>query len=189
MSYFVAYAVSEDGPPVDGELVASGTGWLNWGKWVLDHADEFPEAAHLAEQGWLDEETPGSLDALETELERLLHEIGNADLAAITAQLLAGVRAKPEGTVGLLVTDGEPAGDDDDESPFDDDDDDDDDDDGGMLDEADEEEADDDPTAGDDAELRELRLDGILAALADGEHDAADVIANTPSDELRALLE
>jgi hypothetical protein len=114
VSYFVAYVVSENEPPIDGEDVASTLGWFNWGTQVLDRHEQYPEAAHLAQEGWLDEGVPGSLDALEHELERLLHEMGDADLTAVTAQLLAALRAKPESTVGIIVTDGEPGDDDED---------------------------------------------------------------------------
>jgi hypothetical protein len=118
VSFFASYVVGE-GEPVDGDDIASTTGWNNWSEWVLSRHEDYPEAAHLAQEGWLDEGQPGSLDALEHELERLLHEMGDADLAAISAQLLAALRAKPTGTSGLLITDGEPGDEDDEEDEAD----------------------------------------------------------------------
>lgn len=107
MSYWLAYVVEGQEEPVDGDHVASGTGWDRWGDWVAGKADAYPEAAHLAEEGW--SEPPEVLAELEHELERLPHEEGaTPDLSAVTAHLLAALRQRPEDTVAVLVTDGEP---------------------------------------------------------------------------------
>jgi hypothetical protein len=111
VSYSALYAIP-DAPPADGDSVASTTGWLHWTNAVLARADDHPELAHLAAHGWADR-----FEDLEHELEQLLHAPdGDPDLAAITAQVLAAVKARPPQAAALLVTDGEPAGDDDDTS-------------------------------------------------------------------------
>lgn len=110
MSYYVVY-VNPDGGTRDGDQIATGAGWLTWGEYALDRADEYPEAAHLAQEGWLGR--PEDLDDLEHELETLAHA-DDRDVGAISGNLLAAVRARPDGTEGILVTDGtEPDGDDD----------------------------------------------------------------------------
>jgi hypothetical protein len=109
MGYFAAYIVPEKGgEPEDGPDVASTTGWDAWARWALDHFQEFPAAAFLAYKGFVEGER---LDALDHELERIVHAAGDPDLAGVTAQLLAAVRAMPAGATGVLVTDGEPGGD------------------------------------------------------------------------------
>lgn len=105
MSYFAVY-VFPDKPPEDGDHVASTSGWFDWGTWVLARHEEYPEAAHLAQEGW--NEGAEALTALEHELDSLLHEIGDRDLAAVSAQVLAAVRALPPGAVGISISDGEP---------------------------------------------------------------------------------
>lgn len=110
MSWFVAYVHPDSEEPSDGPDVATGTGWANWGTWLLDEdplrTDSYPESAHLAQEGWLEGEE--SFELFEHELERLLHDMGEPNLVAVTAQILAAVRARPEGTTGIIITDGEP---------------------------------------------------------------------------------
>lgn len=113
MSYFAVYVMPEGTEPIDGDHVATGNGWLNWGDHVLEDQDDYPESAHLAEEGWVDWEG-GTPDDLEHELEQLTH-LPDRDAGAVSAALLAALRARPEGTVALLVSDGQPGGDDDDD--------------------------------------------------------------------------
>lgn len=117
MSYFLAYVLPEPAPPVDGDNLASAKGWLQFGDWVVARSDEFPEAAHLAQEGWVEDGEDGAphLADLEEELSRVPHAAAPEDVAAIAATLLAAVKARPDGCVGVLVTDGEPPGDDQDD--------------------------------------------------------------------------
>src|SRR5262245_21089917 len=88
MGYFVAYVIEGQERPEDGDAVASGTGWLDWADWASGLAKRYPQAAHLAEEGWL--EPAEALDALEHELEELRHEKGGPKgAAAVTGNLLA----------------------------------------------------------------------------------------------------
>jgi hypothetical protein len=78
------------------------------------HAADYPDCAHLAEHGWI--EVPN--EEIEAELETVADECADPDLAGVTAQLLAAVRAAPPGATALIITDGE-AGDLDDPKPDD----------------------------------------------------------------------
>lgn len=111
MSFHIAYVLPEPTPPVDGDHLASAHGWLAFGDWVLARPDEFPELAHLAQEGWLEDDEP--LAELEEELGRVAG--ATEDVAAISAHLLAAVKARPDGCVGVIVTDGEAGAEDDDE--------------------------------------------------------------------------
>lgn len=107
MSFHVAYVLPEGTPPTDGPQVATNTGWHAWTDWVLGRHVEYPELAHLAQEGW--NEGDDALAAMEHECEKMLHEVGDPDLSAIAAQVLSGLRAKPPGAAGIVVTDGEPS--------------------------------------------------------------------------------
>lgn len=119
MSYYIVYA-HPDRPddPTDGETIASGKGWLNWGDYVLGRSDEFPEAAHLAQEGWLEWIDGPTPEELEHELEQLTHA-DDPDAAAVSAHLLAAVKARPEGTTYIQITDGTEPGDDDEDDDTD----------------------------------------------------------------------
>jgi hypothetical protein len=106
MGLFAAYLLPDRDEPVDGDPISTALGWKNWGDWVLSLADEYPEAAHLAQEGWV--EGPDQLAELEEELTRLLHEAPDPDRGAITAQVLSALRGRPEQATALMVTDGEP---------------------------------------------------------------------------------
>ena len=111
MSLYIVY-VPEGGDPVDGDQVATNSGWLAWGDWVLGRADDFPEAAHLAEEGdWWPDEGSDAGD-LEAELRRLLEGGGPKDRLSVTARLLEAVGDRPDGVDSFLVTDGSPGGED-----------------------------------------------------------------------------
>ena len=110
MAYFAVYVFAK-GEPQDGDNLASGTGWLGWANWAAGKTEQYPFAAHLAEEGWL--EPADALDELEHELEGLLHEKGNRNVHAVTAALLAAVKHRPDGCIGLIVSDGTPGPDED----------------------------------------------------------------------------
>jgi hypothetical protein len=115
MAYFAVYVFAR-GEPRDGDNLASGTGWLGWANWAAGKTDRYPEAAHLAEEGWL--EPAAALDELEHELEQLLHEKAGRNVHAVTAALLAAVKHRPGGCIGLIVSDGTPGpGEDDEDEP------------------------------------------------------------------------
>lgn len=102
MSYFVVYVLDDDGTTQDGEQIATGKGWLSWGDYVLDRLDEYPECAHLAQEGWL---PAVDLDSAEHELEQLTHA-DDKNVAAISGGLLAAFKARPPETDSLMVSDG-----------------------------------------------------------------------------------
>jgi hypothetical protein len=102
VSYSAAY-VLPDRPPAEGDDIASTSGWFDWSNSVMARGAEFPAAAHLGAFGWSDQ-----FADLETDLEQLLHVGDPPDLSAVTAQILAALRARPEGTTEFIVTDGEP---------------------------------------------------------------------------------
>lgn len=110
MSYYIVYAV--EAGPQDGPGVASTSGWLNWADHVLARHEDYPEAAHLAQEGWVEPPEGSDWGDLEHELEGLTHA-SDPDAAAVSASLLAAVRARPPRTEGLIVTDGTEAGDED----------------------------------------------------------------------------
>src|SRR5262249_16113818 len=104
VAYSIVYVLSR-GDPQEGDVIASGTGWLEWTEWVVDLVDRYPEAAHLAEEGEL--YPVEALDELEHELEELQHEKGGPrGASAITGTLLGAVKARPKNCEGLIVTDG-----------------------------------------------------------------------------------
>src|SRR5262249_23087457 len=87
--------------PIDGDTVATGTGWLAWCEWVDGHADSHESAARLCQdgEGW-------PLEGLEQELAGLLKEPAPAAVHSITANLLKLVSDRPEGTGAIIITDG-----------------------------------------------------------------------------------
>jgi hypothetical protein len=106
MGYFACYVVSEDGPPVDGDQVATARGLLAWGDWVLARTEAYPLAAELAEEGAL--AGVEELAELEKELRRMGSEQAPEHVGGVTTRLLDAVRQRPPGTLGILVSDGEP---------------------------------------------------------------------------------
>jgi hypothetical protein len=109
VSIDIYYAVSEDGPPVEGDRIGTARGWLDWSDYVLARHDEYPEGAHLAAHGWLPAD---AVPDLETELERLRHADGvTPDLAGVTAALASAARELPDGAAALMVSAGEPGDD------------------------------------------------------------------------------
>ncbi|AWM38716.1 hypothetical protein GobsT_30930 [Gemmata obscuriglobus] len=109
MSYSVYYAF-EDKEAQDGPFVASGTGWLDWGEWVLD-IEGCEECHTLYEAGW------AMAEPIRDELERLLDADGhNEDRDDITRAVLKAVNALPPGCETIIISDGTEPGDDDDDS-------------------------------------------------------------------------
>lgn len=102
MSYFVAYLTDAE-RPVDGDQIASGKGWLAWIDWVIERHEDYPCAAHLAEEGWV--EPAEAIETLEAELAEMA-KAAPGDLKHITRALLTEVQDRPESTSGIVVTDG-----------------------------------------------------------------------------------
>lgn len=113
MSYSAYYPVKDDGTTEDGPFVASGGGWVDWSDWVLE-IDGLEECHTLAVQGW------AMVDALGTELERLLGEPGDDDLKDVTRHLIEAVKQCPAGCESIIISDGTEPGDDDDDDSEDD---------------------------------------------------------------------
>jgi hypothetical protein len=113
MSFSALYA-APDADPIEGDGIASTTGYWNWSNAALAHAPENSALAHLAAHGWDDR-----WDDLEHELGEFLHALPDPDVVAVTAAVLAAVRGRPDGAAALLVTDGEPGGDDESDEPAD----------------------------------------------------------------------
>jgi hypothetical protein len=114
MGVHVAYVVPGSAAPVHGDHLATTLGYHTLGTYVLARQRQYPELAHLVAHGWLDEGDPGSLQRLEREVTQLQKAVsaGDPDTASVAAHLLTALRAQPQGTTGVIVTDGEPAGDD-----------------------------------------------------------------------------
>lgn len=102
MSMHIGYVVDGQDEPIDGDILGSALGWNAWCEAVSERGDSMPEAVHLADEAWLEPEE--SLDALAAELEAADDLPPNA--AGVSARLLAALRERPEGCVGLVVTDG-----------------------------------------------------------------------------------
>lgn len=104
MSLHVVYAVSETDPPLDGPHVASTRGFYDFGTFVEGRGGEFPEVAHLVENGWSDD-----FAALEAELPRVSSAAAaQPDVAGVADELATAVKGRPARAVAVLVTDGEP---------------------------------------------------------------------------------
>ena len=100
-----AYVLPGQAPP-DGPDLASSTGFYHWTNFVMSRGDAHPEAGHFAAFHWSDR-----FNDLEHDLEQLLHSPeSDPDLTAVTAQVLAALRARPEGAAEFYATDGEPGG-------------------------------------------------------------------------------
>jgi hypothetical protein len=111
VSYYAVFAFEDDDKaPVESDTLGTGLGWLAWGDHVLENHEQYPECAHLAQEGWADD-----WDALEHEAEQLTHE-KDGNIAAVSANLLGAVRGRPAGAGCIAVTDGtEPDGEGDDD--------------------------------------------------------------------------
>jgi hypothetical protein len=103
VGYHTLYALP-DADPIEGDHLASISGYWNWTNAALARAPAGSELAHLAAHGWADD-----WGALEHELSEFLHAVPDPNVAAVTAHVLAAVRARPSEAAALLVTDGEPA--------------------------------------------------------------------------------
>jgi hypothetical protein len=109
MGFFARYTFPDD-TSVDGDAIASNSGTLAWSNAVLARATPGTALAHLAAHYW-----DGRWDDLEHELGEFLHAVPDANVVAVTAAVLAAVKARPAEAAALLVTDGEPSGEEDDE--------------------------------------------------------------------------
>jgi hypothetical protein len=108
VAYSVAYIMGQ-GKPKDGDQLGSGRGWLSWVEYAISRADDYPTAAQLAEDGWV--WPVEKVEQLARELHQCLQdEQASADVKGVTRRLLAAVRLRPEGTTGVLVTDGTEGG-------------------------------------------------------------------------------
>src|SRR5215831_16268213 len=111
MGFFVAWVVDE-GPPVDDDTIASARGWYDWSQWAEGLGDAYPNVVRLAQDGelWPAE----ALAGLEEELKRL-GKAGKGkprqNVRHVSARLLKLLGDRPEGCVGLIITDGEAGGD------------------------------------------------------------------------------
>jgi len=104
VAYFACYVVTGNDKPLDGDHVASGTGWASWGAWAVGLGKSFPATVRLADQG---EGYPP--DLLEAELKRLIASKPgrpDEDVRHITEELLTVVADRPKGCIAVIVTDG-----------------------------------------------------------------------------------
>jgi hypothetical protein len=92
---------------VDGDEIASNSGWAAFADWAADLPDEYPELGYLGEHG---ECFPAdALAQLEDDLRRALREKPgkpSANVLSVGRRLLAAVEARPKGSEGMVVTDG-----------------------------------------------------------------------------------
>jgi hypothetical protein len=113
VSYFISFGVDGRDEPVDGDHVASNTGWAQFIRWAgrLPEAD-YPELLYLAHYGEVFPED--AIAQLEKDVVRALGEKPGKPAPAVQSvarRLLAALRARPQGAGALVVTDGT-AGDD-----------------------------------------------------------------------------
>ncbi len=113
MPYHAVYVLPEPTPPVDGPGVASSMGYHDFGTYVEKYASRFPTVAHLVEHGYVDESQPGTLSKLASELAAVERSCGptNPNEGHVARLLFDALQSSPPGTVGLLVSDGEPGDD------------------------------------------------------------------------------
>lgn len=108
MSYFICYAVEDSEEPVEGDDVASTTGWLPFSDWGVElDADKFPQLRYLAWHG----EIPSKedIEALEKELVLAVKERPgkpDANLLRILKRLLGIIKARPAKADAFVITDG-----------------------------------------------------------------------------------
>ena len=106
MSYFVAFGVGGRDEPVDGDEIASATGWGRFGAWCEGLPEGFDELYYLGTEGGTEQ-----VAQLEQELERAVAEKPNGlsgDDLEVARRLLAAVRSRPARCDAVIVTDGVP---------------------------------------------------------------------------------
>jgi hypothetical protein len=112
MSWFATWAVRGKRKPVDGDHVATNTGWKEFGDWAERLRATHFKLWHLAVHGvcfTADGETEDALAGLEADLGRALADRpGNPrpNVLSVAKRLLDEVRHRPEGAVALAITDG-----------------------------------------------------------------------------------
>lgn len=105
MGYFVSFQVEGHDDPADGDHVASTAGWAAFLDWAgaLDE-EEWPELAWLSENAWSDD--PVRLEDDLADAVKAKPGKPSPDVLGVARSLLDAVRARPEGAVALVVTDG-----------------------------------------------------------------------------------
>lgn len=108
MSYFISYMADGATEPVDGDDVASNTGWAAFADWAAGLPDEdYPQLGYLGEHG---ECFPAeAIAALEQDLARAISERPGSptpDVLATAHHLLTILRARPSDDAALVITDG-----------------------------------------------------------------------------------
>jgi hypothetical protein len=100
------YAVAGEEQGVEGDHVASLSGWDAWSSWAADLGEDWPYAVRLADgESW-------PVDALKDELRRLVRRPPGdppPDVRSVTERLLEVVGDAPEGCEGIIISDGEPS--------------------------------------------------------------------------------
>ena len=121
MGYFVAFAVEGRDEPVDGDEIASNSGYASFQEWAANLPADYPELGHLGEHGVADD-----FEQLESDLEHAIRSRPgkpSEDVLHVARRLLAIMRTRPDDALALVVTDGTGEEDDDGEggkSPDDD---------------------------------------------------------------------
>jgi hypothetical protein len=101
MSYFVSFIDGDDNIH-DGDDLASTAGLAAFQAWAAElPADDYPELAYVGEFG----ETENVSD-LQAELERIDARLPAGPVADVARRLLAALRDRPVGAVGMAITDG-----------------------------------------------------------------------------------
>lgn len=98
MSFRVCYVLKGRQSSVDGDHLSTARGWLGFCEWVESLDDAGESLLRLCDDG---EGYPP--DALQTEVEAALSEDGPQDAQHVGRTLLEALKARPEGTVGVLV--------------------------------------------------------------------------------------
>lgn len=116
MAYHLAYAFADRDDIVEGDEVASGSGWAAFSEWADALDESWPRLGYLGEHGGCFPRE--GLAELESELERALAEKpGDPDeyILGVGRTLLAAIRDRPADADAVAVTDGTDGVEDDDE--------------------------------------------------------------------------
>jgi hypothetical protein len=112
MSYFIVFGTPDSDEPIDGDDIASNTGWAAFGEWASQLGEDYPELAYLGEHGEVftaEGEEGDALATLEDDLRRALvdkPDQPSRSVLGVAKKLLRQLQQRPEGAGWVCVTDG-----------------------------------------------------------------------------------
>ena len=107
MGFHCVYLGPDDGAIIDGDHVASNSGWAAFVAWAVGLGGGYGDLAELAEEGVV--ASPDELSRLQAQLRRALREqpgYASPEVMGAARRLLACVRARPDGCTAMMITDG-----------------------------------------------------------------------------------